>query len=215
MVRSNARSLDDELSPLLICRSRSPFLTTCLAEEYSLMPRTCRKCGAKTTVPSFQFWNGRCSDCQSAITIGAWCSDASCPIPTKDEIDDYHRYMDDLNAMRWRRLADSRFGFVFGIAHVFLFVGVFVRWIQPVFGVIFWVSVAIASIIAVKRDARNTCPRCGLHFDYKKVFGIRTRPGRTRRAGSYKCTNCGLRALSQADFRRAAVDATASSNPDG
>ena len=166
------------------------------------MSRTCSKCGAKTTIPSFQLWNGRCSDCQSAITIGAWCGDASCPIPTTKEIDDYFRYMDDLNAIRWRRLADSRFVNVLGIAHLLFVWGLFAGWIQPIFGAVFWTLVATASVIAAKSDVRNKCPRCAQHFDFKQVFGFRIRQARP-----YKCGNCGLRALSQADFRRAAVDA--------
>jgi hypothetical protein len=109
--------------------------------------------------------------------------------------------MDDLNAMRWRRLSDSRFGIVLTIAHVLFLFGLLAGWIVPIFGAIFWASVAVTSIVAVQKDARKNCPRCGLNFRYKLWFGFPTE-GRE----PTKCANCGLRALSQADFRRAAVN---------
>jgi len=169
------------------------------------MPRTCSKCGKKTTVPSFQFWNGRCSDCQSAITIGAWCDDANHPVPTTEEIEDYHLYMDELNAMQGQHLAEWRLLSVFEFATLLLIFGVFFGWFHPITAVGFWTVTAAASAIAIWRAPRRTCPRCGLN-----VMSTMYHPRSLR---TTKCAKCGLRALVQADFRRAAINETTRDEP--
>lgn len=135
------------------------------------------------------------------MSLATATADLSRPVPTPTEITDYLMYMDDLNAIRWFGTTAKRFSGILLIAHLLFGIGMVGQFIQPDFGLISWVSMALVFVFVAGQDFKMACPRCSEPFRCKIVLGFRT-PA----AMSDSCAHCGLRALSQADIRRAGVD---------
>lgn len=145
-----------------------------------------------------QLWNGRCTECGSGVTLEAKIEDIHRPAPTSQEIVEFLRHMDDLNALKKSRELTILFVAFFGFAHMLLGIGMGCGYIAPHFGVISWVLMGGLLVTIGIKEFETGCPRCKQPFGYKTVLGFRFH---SRVADS--CAHCGLRALSQDDIRRA------------
>ena len=161
------------------------------------MRRTCSECGTMTIVKSFQRWDGRCAHCETALSLSAKAEDLRRPVPTPEEVTEFLRYMDDLNAIRRFQSTSTRFVAILLVAHLLFAVGMAGHFIQPTFGLISWILMGLVFVLVSGHSFRIKCPRCGSRFQCKTVFGFRISA-----AVSDSCAHCGLRALSQSDFRR-------------
>lgn len=161
------------------------------------MQRTCSKCGERTNVKGFRIWNGRCSQCESAISIDAAVQDLRRPVPTTEDVTEFLRYMDDLQAIRWFRIASIRFAILAVVAHLMFGFGMASGLLDGSYGRACWLVLVLLFMIIVGRDFRIRCPRCDLPFSNRISGGFRVPV-----FVSDSCAHCRLRALSQSDIRR-------------
>lgn len=118
--------------------------------------------------------------------------DAANPRPTGPEVVEYLKYMDDLDAIRRYQEAIDYFVPIQAVAFLLFVIGVFGGLVNPIFGGIAWAIMTATWQRFIKRSWVLRCPRC--RSAYHET--------RRRASNPRKCVNCGLRALSQRDFRR-------------
>lgn len=146
-------------------------------------------------VRSFRYWDGLCSNCHAPLTPS---EKLLRPVPTREEVADYLAYMDDLNAIRLHGLVTNRIAILWLVFFILWSIGVGMGAINPTFSIVVLVFMSFSFVVACGARYRTRCPRCKELFAYRWVFCFRIMSDDMR-----KCGNCGLRALSQGDLRRA------------
>lgn len=162
------------------------------------MPRACSHCGEPIPIRSFRFWDGRCNRCGTALTIDKQIEDARCPLPTRDDIIEYLKYMDDLNAMRFAAQTVKYLGIQAMAIWGLVILGNTINLIPTESVVVAWAAIGISTLVIAARLSNRKCPRCKQRFNRSQKM-----LSRLKFASSDACKNCGLKLLTQSDLRRA------------